>query len=70
LEENEGGGLSFVPTAQHEPADHALTAAHNIILEVLRVQEERFKLAGLEEQLNVCCQDFLDIQRKRAEASI
>ena len=65
LEQTQGGGISFVPTAQREPADDALTAAHNIILEVLRVQEERFKVPGLEEQLQVCVQEFLDIHRKK-----
>lgn len=64
LEENEGGGLSFVPTAQRDAADQALITAHNVILEVLLVREERFKLPGLGEQLQVCRQDFLDIPEK------
>lgn len=58
------GGVSFVPTSQHPYADQALTTAHNIILEVLRVQEEHFKSPGLKEKIEICKQDFLDIHRK------
>jgi hypothetical protein len=68
LEETESGGVGFIPTAQRGPADHALTVAHNIILRVLDVQEERFKVSKLKDQLQVCLQDFLDIHVKPAAA--
>ena len=45
------GAISFIPTAQHVPADQALIVAHNIILKVLGIQGERFKVAGLQDQL-------------------
>lgn len=57
-------GLSFVPNAQREDADQAFIVAHNIIIEVLRVQEERFKVPHLEEQLQVCAKDFLEMYGK------
>ena len=51
LEMTELGAISFIPTAQHVPADQALIVAHNIILKVLGIQGERFKVAGLQDQL-------------------
>ena len=66
LEETQDGSISFVPDAQRGAADGALTVAHNILLEVLQVQLERFKLPDLEEELRVCTQDFLDINGERA----
>ena len=61
LSMSDGGGVSFVPTAQRKEADGALITAHNIILHVLDIQKERFAVAGLSEKLKVCFQDFLDI---------
>jgi hypothetical protein len=55
------GGVSFVPTAQRKEADDALLTAHNIILDVLNVQNDRFAVPGLSEKLQTCFQDFLDI---------
>jgi hypothetical protein len=63
LEMTELGAISFIPTAQRRPADQALLVAHNIILKVLGVQDERFKVTGLEGKLKMCIQDFLDIRR-------
>jgi hypothetical protein len=56
-----GGGVTFVPTAQHKEADIALMTAHNIILRVVEIQNARFALPGLGEKLQICFQDFLDI---------
>jgi hypothetical protein len=68
LEETESGGVGFLPTAQRDSADEALLTAHNIILQVLGVQVERFKVANLKEQLETCMQDLLDILQDRTEA--
>lgn len=50
---------------QHEPepavADQALMTAHNCILNVLEVQSERFKIDGLQEQLQTCLREFVEI---------
>ncbi len=65
LEASETGGLAFIPTAQRGLANTALITAHEILLEVLRVQEERFKLLGLEDKIKVCDQDYLDMNLKK-----
>jgi len=57
----DGGGFTFVPTAQRKEADTVLVTAHNVILQVLEIQDERFCVRGLKEKLRTCCQDFLDI---------
>ena len=59
-------GLSFVGTAQREEADKALRIAHNIFLDVFRVQDEHFGVPGLKEQNEICLQDFIDIWQKRS----
>jgi hypothetical protein len=64
LEESETGGISFDPSAQRDAADDALMTAHNVLLGVLEVQDEHFKLPGLHEKIQTCLQDFLDIYRK------
>jgi hypothetical protein len=61
----DGGGFTFVPTAQRKEADSVLVTAHNVILQVLEVQEERFPLPGLQQKLQTCSQDFLDIWKGR-----
>ena len=38
--------------------------AQNIILNVLGVQEERFKVPGLREQIERCMQDFIEMHGK------
>ncbi len=65
LEETERG-TSFIPTAQRGFADAALVTAHNIILKLLKVQEERFKVPGLPEKLKKCEDDFLEMYRTRS----
>lgn len=58
------GGIVFVGEAQRKEADKALRAAHNIFLDVLRVQDERFAIPRLKEQNEICLQDFVDIWQK------
>jgi len=65
LEVAQDDTISFVPTAQRKPADGAFRVAHNIILQVLGIQDGRFKVAGLEEKLQICMQDFIDIWGKK-----
>lgn len=47
--------------SQPEMADEALLVAHNCILDVLEVQNERFKIDGLGEQLQTCLHDYVEI---------
>ena len=65
LATTETGGLSFSPTAQRGSASAALITAHEVLLEVLKIQGERFKLPGLEGKIKVCEHDFLDINIKK-----
>ena len=57
----EDGGISFEQTAQRGPADNALRVSHNILLNVLRVENEHFKIPGLKAQYDICLQDFIDV---------
>ncbi len=59
-------GIAFAGEAQREEADKALRVTHNIFLDVLRVQAERFAVPGLNEQNEVCLQDFIDTWQKRS----
>jgi len=68
LEVTKEGTVSFVPTAQRKEAAGAFMVAHNILLQVLGVEDERFKVEGLEEKLRVCMGDFLEIWRKKEKA--
>ena len=61
LEGGEIGGVSFMPTAQRHESDQALMTAQNILLNVLGVQEERFKVPELCKQIEQCMQDFIDM---------
>jgi hypothetical protein len=65
LEPTTTGGISFSPDAQRDIADDALITAYNTIIAVLRVQEERFNIPGLQEKIDVCETDFLEIYRKK-----
>jgi hypothetical protein len=64
IEDNEVEGLSFSPTAQRKEADEALMTAQNIIVDVLNVQDERFKIPGLTEQIQRVIDDFGDMYGK------
>jgi len=61
---SENDGISFADTAQRKEADQVLRVSHNIFLNVLRVQEEHFKVPGLNELNEICLQDFVDIWQK------
>jgi hypothetical protein len=65
LEVAEDDSISFVPTAQRKPADEAFKVAHNVILQVLLIHNERFKVATLEEKLQICTEDFIEIWDKK-----
>ncbi|MGA2965088.1 MAG: DUF5677 domain-containing protein [Terriglobales bacterium] len=68
LEDDEVEGISFAPTAQRKEADEALMTAQNIIVDVLNVQDERFKVPGLTEQIQRVIDDFADIYAKPDKA--
>jgi hypothetical protein len=61
--------VSFIPTAQRKPADGAFRVAHNIVLQIVAAHNERFKVDGLEEKVQICMQDFLDIWRSQHRTS-
>jgi Family of unknown function (DUF5677) len=48
------GATTFKWEAQRKEADAALRAAHNVFLDILRVQDERFGVPGLKEQNHAC----------------
>ena len=50
--------------AQRKEADQALRVAHNLLLDVLRVQDEHYSVPGLREQNEARLQDFVDIWQK------
>lgn len=62
-------GIAFEQTAQRKPADDALRVSHNIVLNVLRVENEHFETQGLKEKYDLCLQDFIDIWQGRAGSS-
>jgi hypothetical protein len=64
MEASPDAGISFMDRAQRKEADQALRVAHNVLLDVLRVQNEHFSIAGLKEQNEVYLQDFIDIWQK------
>lgn len=64
MKSTESDGISFADEPQRAEADKALRAAHNVFLDTLRVQDERFRIPGLKEQNEVCLHDFMDIWQK------
>jgi len=64
LEDNEIEGISFAPRAQREEADEALMTSQNIIVDVLNVQDERFKIPVLAQQIQRVIDDFGDMYAK------
>lgn len=59
--ELDGGGLTFVSTDQRNEARGALCTAHDIILQVLEVQDARFSVPDLKDKLKICAKDYLEI---------
>jgi len=53
------GALIFEGAAQRERADEALISAHNILLNVLDLENEHFQIKGLDEALQTCFEDFM-----------
>ncbi len=70
LEETDLGGLGFNPDPQPKEADMALGVSHDIVLAVLEIQMKFFKLQKLEQPLQVCLQDFVDIWKKQDSSSV
>ena len=67
LREGTGGGVTFDAGPQRSMADVALISAHNLMLNVLDLQKEHFKLDALEKPLEQCCRDFQDIWKRKGE---
>lgn len=65
LEAEKSGAISFQPASQRREADDALITAHNILIHVLGIQDDRFRVPGLKEKLELCKEDFLEIYRDR-----
>ena len=65
----EDGGIAFEQNAQRMTADDVLRVSHNIVLNVLRVENEHFKTEGLKEKYDNCLQDFIDVWQGRAGSS-
>ncbi len=57
--------LTFVDGPQRDEADSCLHLAHNILLQVLALQQEHFAFDVLAEPLTKCYQDFLEIWGER-----
>ena len=64
LEVDGAGGLVFKETAQRSEADDALMAAHGLILSVIELQKNHFKIQALEEPLQTCLADYSTIWKK------
>jgi hypothetical protein len=55
------GQMSLKAEAQPEIVDRSLITAHNCMLDALKVQSEHFKIARLEETIQVCYRDFMRV---------
>lgn len=67
LEEVEDGGISFVGDAQRDEADSAFRLGHILVLSVLELQKEHFKLEVLQEKLQVSIKDYDEIWLKSSK---
>jgi hypothetical protein len=65
LRQRKDGGIEFNEGPQREQADKTLMTAHNLILKVLDLQKEYFKLDDLQQPLQKCFKDFQLIWRKQ-----
>jgi len=61
LQEGTGGSLDFGAGPRRDTADMALFTAHNLIMNVLDLQKEHFKLEALDKPLEQSFQDCPDI---------
>jgi hypothetical protein len=64
LQAKSESSLEFNPGPQREIARDALMSAHNIMLNVLDLQKEHFDKSELEEPLQICLKDFVDVWSK------
>jgi Family of unknown function (DUF5677) len=64
VEHTDSGGMGFNPDLQPKEADMALELAHNIMIAVLDVQRQYFKLTELDQPLQTCVEDFQYVWRK------
>ncbi len=53
--------IGFQRESEPKLADEALMIAHHCVIDDLEVQNERFKIEGLAEQIQTCLGDFLEI---------
>lgn len=60
--------MAFNQDAQPELVDESLITAHNCVLDVVRVQNETFKIPRLDEALNVCYEDFGCVWKPEAKS--
>jgi hypothetical protein len=70
MEVTESGALDFDEGPQRDDANTALITAHNLMLNILDLQKEHFKLDSLAEPLQKCFQDFLDVWKRNADQEI
>lgn len=56
-----GERMAFKADPQPDLSDSALMEAHLCILDVLRVQSEHFRIEGLQGQISICYQDYVDV---------
>ncbi|MBZ5598443.1 MAG: DUF5677 domain-containing protein [Acidobacteriia bacterium] len=59
--EKRDGHLGFQRESQPKLADEALMTAHNCLLVTLEIQNERFKIEGLEAEIQGCLSDWAEI---------
>jgi hypothetical protein len=59
--EKRDGHLGFQRESQPKLADEALMTAHNCLLVALEIQNERFKVEGLEAEMQACLRDWAEI---------
>jgi hypothetical protein len=67
LEQSAAGGLAFDAGSQRVWVRDALKAAHGVLLNVLELQGERFKLASLDDPLQKCVEDFREIWSREGD---
>lgn len=69
LREAQKGGISFDERPTHRDADTCLAVAHGLLLIMLTLQQERFKIADLEQLLQQCLSDQKKIWQGKQSAA-
>jgi hypothetical protein len=64
MEQGETGSPESNQGPQRVEADQALMTAHSLLLNVLDLQMDHFKIEALEKPLEQCFQDFQDIWKR------